>query len=123
MAGQGMAGVTIATLNVITTAAYSDDNQGSAAFLFFLISLFVSLVSIITFFMLLKLPVVKYHTEKVKMAVRRASTIDASEGLSVNGKEGNCARGRPTGKIYPLAGDHFPTWRCFLLLGSVAGLF
>lgn len=115
MAGQGLAGVSIATLNVITTAAFPVSSnstahhenlqQENAAFLFFLISLAISVASIFTFFWLLRLPVVKYHCEKVRVAVRRASTIASEEFEgSINGASGSsCSRGRPTEIIYPMA--------------------
>lgn len=69
---------------------HASDIQGpkDAAFIFFLVSLLVGLATIVSFVLLLKLPVVKYHMNKVAIQVRLSSA--EIESSIQNNTEGAC---------------------------------
>jgi len=102
MGGQGLGGVTVSLLNVVTLAGFqhASDIQGpkDAAFIFFLVSLLVGLATIVSFVLLLKLPVVKYHMNKVAIQVRLSSA--EIESSIQNNTEGKCnPKGRPWSNV------------------------
>lgn len=77
---------------MVTLAGFqhASDIQGpkDAAFIFFLVSLLVGLATIVSFVLLLKLPVVKYHMNKVAIQVRLSSA--EIESSIQNNTEGAC---------------------------------
>ena len=109
MAGQGLGGIAVAVLNVVTILVYpSQDHDDiiSSAFLFFMVALFVALSCIFTFPILTKLKFVQHKRATVAISVRRASSsnLRAVNSIQKQNSEGMCGEiERPIKAIAPLA--------------------
>eukprot|EP00039_Didymoeca_costata_P007035 m.95711 g.95711 ORF g.95711 m.95711 type:complete len:496 (+) comp13509_c0_seq2:63-1550(+) len=75
MAGQGLAGVSVSALNLLTIVVFKDDSNKAAA-LFFGIALVVSVASFVSAIVLLREPIVRHSIVDVAKHVRRLSVMD-----------------------------------------------
>ena len=79
MTGQGVAGVMVGLIRIITKAGYGTSREGTIAstLIYFILAAFLELLCVLSFFVLIRLPFSKFHMNKVNQILEISEEDDS----------------------------------------------